>query len=185
MRAFLDVIYRAALWLAALCLLTIVVLVLAQVGGRVLDSLLRLAGRPAIGFQILSLSEIAGFLLAGASFLALGPSLKAGAHIRVTMVLPVLGRSGRRNAEVFAAALGLIAALYLTIQMGALVLESWRFNELSIGLVPIPLVWPQIPLVIGSAVLALALADELLHVARHGDFSFRRIEDAVALGKEG
>lgn len=185
MRPVLSIVYAAALWLAALCLLAIVALVLAQVGGRILDNGLRALGRPVLGFQILSLSEIAGFLLAGASFLALGPSLKAGAHIRVTMALSPMPARMRRAVETTAAAIGLVVAAYLTWHLAALALESWRFNELSIGLVPIPLVWPQIPLVLGAAVLAVALADELVQVATTGDFSFRTMEDAVALGKEG
>ncbi|MBL8588496.1 MAG: TRAP transporter small permease [Methylobacteriaceae bacterium] len=185
MRRILDAIYRAALWAAALCLLAIAVLVLAQVGGRVLDTALKAAGRAPLGFQILSLSEIAGFLLAGASFLALGPTLKAGGHIRVTMFLAMLGAGGRRAVETLAALFGLVCALYLTWHMAALALESWRFNELSIGLMPIPLVWPQIPLGLGAVVLAIALVDELAILVSRGDFSFRLAEDAATLGKEG
>lgn len=185
MRTVLNVVYAAALWLAALCLVAIVVLVLAQVGARLLDAVLPMMGQPRTGWQILSLSEIAGFLLAGASFLALGPTFKSGGHIRVTMFLSMFGQAGRRWAEQAAAVLALVIAAYLAWHLTALAHESWRFNELSIGLVPIPLVWPQIPLVIGAWVLVIALADEALAVLREGRFGFQAAEDAVSLGKEG
>ncbi len=51
------------------------------------------------GWQILSLAEIAGYLLAAASFLALAPTLKAGAHIRVTMLLSAFGEAKRRSVR--------------------------------------------------------------------------------------
>lgn len=185
MRTVLDRIYTAALWLAAACLVAIVVLVLAQVGARLLDVVLGALGQPRTGWQILSLSEIAGFLLAGASFLALGPTLKAGAHIRVTMFLAMMPDRLRHLSERLAVLLALGIAVYLAWHLTALAHESWRFNELSIGLVPIPLIWPQIPLVVGAWVLVLALADELAVLVRSGNFSFRAAEDAITLGKEG
>lgn len=185
MRTVLNAVYTAALWLAALCLVAIVVLVLAQVGARSLDAVLGLIGQPRTGWQILSLSEIAGFLLAGASFLALGPTFKSGGHIRVTMFLPMTGPVARRWIEQGAVLLALLIAVYLAWHITALAHESWRFNELSIGLVPIPLVWPQIPLVIGAWVLVIALADEALVIFRQGRFGFQAAEDAVSLGKEG
>lgn len=185
MRTVLNVVYAAALWLAALCLVAIVVLVLAQVGARSLDAVLPMLGQPRTGWQILSLSEIAGFLLAGASFLALGPTFKAGGHIRVTMFLGMFGEGARGRIEQAAILLAVVIAFYLAWHVTALAHESWRFNELSIGLVPIPLVWPQIPLVIGAWVLVIALADEAFVLFRHGRFSFRAAEDAISMGKEG
>ena len=41
-----------------------------------------------------------GYLLAAASFLALGGTLKAGAHIRVTLVLAALSERARRYVGV-------------------------------------------------------------------------------------
>ena len=103
MRRILDNLYRATLWASALCLVAIALMVGVQLAGRLLDGALALLHLPRTDFVILSLNEICGYLLAGASFLALAGTLKAGAHIRVTMVLgmfserdaPLSSKSGR------------------------------------------------------------------------------------------
>ena len=96
MRRFLDNLYRTALWASALCLATIALLVGAQLAGRLLDGTLALLHLPRTDFVILSLAEICGYLLAAASFLALAGTLKAGVHIRVTMLLGGLSERARR-----------------------------------------------------------------------------------------
>ena len=63
---------------------------------------------PRTDFVILSLNEICGYLLAGASFLALAGTLKAGAHIRVTMVLGALSEGARRYVEIWAFGFGAV-----------------------------------------------------------------------------
>ncbi len=103
MRRFLDELYRLTLWASALCLVAIALLVGAQLAGRLLDGALALLHLPRTDFVILSLNEICGYLLAGASFLALAGTLKAGAHIRVTLVLGMFERARtplRRNLGV-------------------------------------------------------------------------------------
>jgi putative tricarboxylic transport membrane protein len=92
-RRVLDELYRITLWLSALCLCAIALLVGLQLAGRLLDGTLALLHLPRTDFVILSLNEICGYLLACASFLALAGTLKAGAHIRVTMVLAALGEA--------------------------------------------------------------------------------------------
>lgn len=185
MRPFLAALYRAALWLAALALVAIAVLVLMQVGARLLDSVLKLFGARPTNFVILSLTEIAGYLLATASFLALAATLKAGAHIRVTMLLQALGERARRPVEAVAFAVGATFSGYMAWFVGRLAYDSWRFNEISPGLVPVPLVWPQAAMTAGLVVLAIAFLDELVAVALTGRPSFRAAEDAATIGKEG
>jgi TRAP-type C4-dicarboxylate transport system permease small subunit len=185
MRRALDALYGAALWLAVACLVAIAVLVMLQVTGRLFDALLLALGRPRYGFNILSLPEIAGFLLAAASFLALAGSLKAGAHIRVTLALSVLPAAARQAAEVVALVVATSCAGWAAWFLGALAFDSWRFNELSIGIIPIPLWIPQAATFAGAALLALAFADELLRALRGRQPSYRAPEDAIALGKEG
>lgn len=185
MRRALDTLYLAAAWLAALCLVAIAALVALQLGGRILDGVLKLAGQKPYGFVILSLSEIAGYLLANASCLALAQTLKSGAHIRVTMLLSALGETARPKIE--AAALLAAAAFsgWMAIALARLALDSWRFNEVSTGLMPIQLVWPQVSMAAGLAVLTIAFLDELLIVLVRGRPTFRAAEDAISLGKEG
>ena len=100
MRRALDTLYRARCGLRLLCL------VAHRAHGRraawrALCSTARsaLVHLPRTDFVILSLNEICGYLLAAASFLALAGTLKAGAHIRVTMVLAALSERARRYAR--------------------------------------------------------------------------------------
>jgi TRAP-type C4-dicarboxylate transport system permease small subunit len=155
MRKFLDALFQAALWMAALCLVAIALMVGLQLAGRIVDGLLKLAGLPAIGIVVLSLAEIAGYLLAAASFLALAGTLKSGAHIRVTWQL----------------------ALFAFV--------SWQFHEVSHGVIRVPLAWPQAVMAIGALVFTVALIDEFFIVLKQGRPTFRTTEDAITLGKEG
>jgi TRAP-type C4-dicarboxylate transport system permease small subunit len=185
MRRFLDNLYRAALWAAALCLLTIALMVGAQLAGRLLDGMLALLHLPRTGFVILSLAEISGYLLAGASFLALPGTLKAGSHIRVTMVLGLLGERARRVVEIWAFGAAALAAGYMTENLASFAWVSFQFHEISAGVVRVPLAYPQAAMAAGAGLLTIALLDELVVVVRRGRPSFRAAEDAINLGKEG
>ena len=185
MRSFLDGLYRLALWLSALCLVAIAVMVGAQLAGRIVDGALKLAGLPVYGFVILSLSEIAGYLLAAASFLALAGTLKAGAHIRVTMLLAALAEGPRRYVELFAFGAAAAFCAYMTWNIGRFAYVSWRFNEVSPGLIPVPLAIPQAAMTAGIAIMTVALIDEFAAILAGGRPSFRASEDAITLGKEG
>jgi TRAP-type C4-dicarboxylate transport system permease small subunit len=185
MRRALDNLYSAALWASALCLVAIALLVGAQLAGRLVDGTLALLHLPRTDFVVLSLNEICGYLLAGASFLALAGTLKAGAHIRVTMVLQALGEGARRPAEICAFGVALAGAAYMSWQLGRFAWVSFLFDEVSPGVVRVPLCYPQALMALGAALLAVALADELVIIARGGRPTFRQAEDAITLGKEG
>ena len=139
MRRILDMLYRVTLWASALCLMSIALLVGAQLAGRLLDGVLALLHLPRTDFVILSLAEICGYLLAGTTFLALAGTLKAGAHIRVTMVLGMLGERARRFLEIWAFGCAAAASGYMTYHLANFALVSLRFNEVSPGLVRVPL----------------------------------------------
>lgn len=185
MRKFLDSVYGAALWLAALCLVAILLLVGLQLGARLIDSTLKLLRLGHFDFIILSLAEIAGYLLAAASFLALAGTLKAGAHIRVTMLLSAFPQGLRRAFELWVLGFAAFAVAWMTGRLALLAQDSWRFNEISVGMLPIPLALPQAAMALGGLVLTLALADEFAIVARGRRPTFRASEDALTLGKEG
>jgi TRAP-type mannitol/chloroaromatic compound transport system permease small subunit len=185
MRATLDRLYLVSGWLAALCLVVIAAMVGVQLLGRIADAIMRLAGSRPYGLLVEGLAEIAGYLLAASSLLALANTLKAGAHIRVTMLLSALGTRARWLFELGAFATAFVFSAYMAWRVGALALDSWRFNEVSHGLVPLPLAYPQAAMMVGLIVFSIALLDELLTVAMRGGPSFATAEDAVTLGKEG
>ncbi len=185
MRRALDTLYRTALWGSALCLVAIALLVGAQLAGRLLDGTLALLHLPRTDFVILSLNEICGYLLAGASFLALAGTLKAGAHIRVTLVLGMFSERVRRFIELWAFGAAAAAAGYMTWQLANFAWVSLRFHEVSAGVVRVPLAYPQAVMALGALFLAIALIDEFVIVLTRGRPSFRTAEDAITLGKEG
>lgn len=185
MRRALDNLYRVSLWLSALCLAIIASMVGAQLAGRLLDGTLALLHLPRTNFVILSLAEISGYLLGAASFLALAPTLKAGAHIRVTMVLGAIGPRLRRFAEIAAFAFGAIGAVYMTWHLASFAYVSWQFGDVSPGVVRVPLLVPQAAMAFGAVVFSIALIDELIVILRGGEPSFRASEDSISLGKEG
>ncbi len=185
MRRLLDNLYASALWASAFCLAAIALLVGAQLAGRLLDGALALVHLPRTDFVILSLAEISGYLLAAASFLALAGTLKAGAHIRVTMVLGFMSERMRRVAEVWAFGFAATAAGYMTWQFASFAYVSLRFHEVSTGVVRVPLAYPQAVMALGAGILTVALIDELVLVFTRGRPSFRAAEEAITLGKEG
>ena len=185
MRRVLDELYRITLWLSALCLCAIALLVGLQLAGRLLDGTLALLHLPRTDFVILSLDEICGYLLAGASFLALAGTLKAGAHIRVTLVLSAFSERIRRYIEIWAFGFTAAASGYMTYQLVNFAWVSLRFHEVSNGVIRVPLAYPQAAMALGALMLTVAFIDELVIVVRGGWPTFRKAEDAITLGKEG
>ncbi|HSM21603.1 MAG TPA: TRAP transporter small permease subunit, partial [Rubrivivax sp.] len=65
---------------------------------------------------------------------------------------------------------GLALAAYLAWFCIAFVLESWRFDEVAQGLVPVPMWLPQLPMALGSALLVVAFAERLVCVLQRRRF---------------
>jgi TRAP-type C4-dicarboxylate transport system permease small subunit len=185
MRQLLDRLYLAAGWLSAACFVTIALMVTVQLVGRIVDSAMRLLGMTPYGFIVEGLAEIAGYLLATASLLALGLALKSAFHIRITMLLGLLPSRPRWFFELFAISVSTAFAAYMTLRMGLLAYDSWVYNEVSFGLVAVQLAYPQAAMAFGLLVLTIALVDELVITFTSGKPSFVAAEDAHALGKEG
>jgi TRAP-type C4-dicarboxylate transport system permease small subunit len=185
MRSALDRFYTITLYIAAACLVLIAVLVGAQVIGRIYDGLLKLFGFAPYGFLVASLAEIAGYLLAAASFLALAATLKRGAHIRVTIVVGSVSPRIRHFLEIWILAVATAFLAFVCWSLVTFVYESYVFKEVSYGIIPMPLWIPQSVMTFGACALLLALVDDLVVVVRGGAPSYREREDTISLSKEG
>jgi TRAP-type C4-dicarboxylate transport system permease small subunit len=183
MRAALDKLYASALWLSAACLVAIALMVGTQLAGRLIDGSLKLLGLEPIGIVILSLAEFAGSLLAAASFLALAGTFKAGAHIRITMLLQALPPRARHVFELWAFGASALLCAYIAWQIARFAWFSLLFDEVSPGVVRFPLMIPQAAMAAGAVILTVALIDEFLIVLRGRGPSFQATEDAMTLGK--
>ncbi|HLQ85871.1 MAG TPA: TRAP transporter small permease [Salinisphaeraceae bacterium] len=152
MRKLLNGLYIISGVLAALFLVLIAVVVLAQIIGRF------------FGFIVPSATEIAGFSVATSAFLALAPTLQHGAHIRVTLILEQLPQRIHRWVEVWCLGAALVLSLYYTRWVINLFVNSMRFGDVSPGLLAIPLWIPQLGMAIGLAIFSIALLDNLVIV---------------------
>lgn len=178
MRRTLDALYAAGLWAACLAMAAIAALVLAQVGGRVLDRALAAAGAAPVGFAVPSLAEIGGFLFVASAFLALPATLRAGVHVRVTLLTgAVRGQAGRAlTGLVLAVAAGL--AGFAAWNAGAQAWDSLAFGSVSYGVVAVPLWIPQGAMTLGLALLLVAVLDELWTLAHGRPAAFAAAEAA-------
>jgi TRAP-type C4-dicarboxylate transport system permease small subunit len=153
----LDALYRASGLLAAVFLVAIAVVVAGQVGLNVVDAVAGwLTGTP-IGLVIPSYAEFAGYFLAASSFLGLAFALRAGAHIRVTMLLDRCPGRLRRLMEAACAGIGAAMAGYAAFYTVLLSRDSFVFGDTSPGLVAVPLWLPQAAMAAGLVVLTIAL----------------------------
>lgn len=158
-------LYLASGLLSAASLVLICVLILAQVVARNLGSTVRDA------------EEFAAWAMAAAGFFGLPYALHCGSHIRVSAVARFVPESLHHVMEVLASAIGLALAAYLAWYCSAFVLESFRFNEVSQGLVPVPMWMVQVPMVLGSILLMVAFAERLVRVLRHEPFEIGEGEE--------
>ncbi|NIR29479.1 MAG: TRAP transporter small permease [Gammaproteobacteria bacterium] len=168
MRKPLDLLYRGSGALAAVFLAAICGVVLLQVGANLIDTFADwLTGEP-IGLVVPSYAEFAGFFLAAASFLALAYTLRAGGHIRVSLVIQHLSRARRRWIELWCTAAAGALCAYFAFYSIRLVLESIEYGDVSPGMIAVPLWLPQSGIALGLVILTVALVDEFLEVLRGG-----------------
>ncbi|MDP3611421.1 MAG: TRAP transporter small permease, partial [Rubrivivax sp.] len=156
--------YNSAAALAALFMVGLLVMVLLSIVSRQLH------------FHVPGTDAYAGYLMAGAGFLALAHTLKKGEHIRVTLVLTYLKGGVRRGFEIWALAAASALALLSAFYSARLVWQSHAFHDISTSNDATPLWIPQLGMAIGTAILAIAFIDELVLEVR-GE---RRTGDAAA-----
>ncbi len=150
MRAFLDRLYNAAGYLAALFLVGTLAMVLVGIVGRLLD------------FYVPGTDSYAGYCMAATGFLALAHTLKKGEHIRVTLLVAHVGGNAQRMLELWALAVAvLLAALFASFSV-RLAYQSWQFNDVSTGNDATPLWIPQLTMALGTIILFVAFVDELV-----------------------
>ena len=169
-RRCLDFLYTLAGILAALCLIGILSLIVAQMVARWTGEIF--PGAP----------DYAGYMMASASFLAFANALNRGAHIRVSIILNAVSAGPKRLLEIWCFGLAAAVAWYFTYYAYWFVYWSWKFNEVSQGQ-DATLLWiPQSVMVVGGGLLALALTDNLMHVIFKGDH--RIVRDTVDIQGE-
>ena len=150
MRRFLDRLFDAAAYLAALFLIGTLAMVLAAIAGRL------------FGFHLPGTDAYAGYCTAACGFLALAHTLKRGEHIRVTLILALVSATPRHAFELISLAIATLLAGLFAFYSTRLALDSWQFNDVSTASDATPLWIPQLAMAAGAIVLLVALIDELV-----------------------
>lgn len=164
----LDAIYLSAGYLAGLFLVAIFVIMIAMSGGRL------------IGVDVKSGDDFASWAMAATSFLGLAYTFRHGEIIRVELLLDRLSPPIRRIFNLLALAIGVAAIGYFAWYAIDMTWTSYKFNDVSQGVVVVPLWIPQLGFAGGLAIFWLALADEFLHVLFGGRPRFEKPEPKTA-----
>jgi len=149
MRRLLDSLYAGGGVLAALCLITILGIIVAQMICR------------WIGVAFPGSTAYAGYFMAASSFLALAYALNANSHIRVYLLLSALGRF-RGWGEIWCLGIGTAATGFLAWNAWRMVYWSRLLNDISQERDALPMWIPQLPVAIGATLLAIAFIDNLV-----------------------
>ena len=165
MRRFLDRLYSASGALAAVCLASIFVLMLAQAIGREFGVLIRAA------------DDITSWLCAASAFFALGHTFRHGELVRVGLFIDMLKGGPRRAAEILALGITALFVGYMAWAVTKFVYQSWQFKEVAQGLVKIPIWIPQLCFVLGVLIFLVAIVDDLICVLKKQKPSYQLAEE--------
>jgi TRAP-type C4-dicarboxylate transport system permease small subunit len=147
----LDGVYVAGGVAGAMFLIAILVIIVMNMGARWF--LIPFPGS----------TDYAGYCMAASSCFALAYALNRGAHIRVSLLLSVLG-AWRRTAEIWCYAVAALMALVFARYAIKANIWSVKLNEISQGQDKMELWIPQLSMSIGAVLLAVALVDHLVRI---------------------
>jgi TRAP-type C4-dicarboxylate transport system permease small subunit len=148
MRRWLDILYDASAWLAALAMVGVLLMVLLSIVSR------------QVGFHVPGTDAYAGYAMAAAGFLALAHTLKRNEHIRVTLLLGRLKGRALHGLEMWALSAGVLLAGLFAFYSVRLAWVSRAINDISTSNDATPLWIPQLAMAVGTVVLLIALIDD-------------------------
>jgi TRAP-type C4-dicarboxylate transport system permease small subunit len=152
LRRLLDGLYLAGGILSGLFLIAILALMMGLSLGR------------PLGFDIPSGDDFASWCMAAMAFLGLAYTFKSGDMIRVGLLIDRFEGRTKQAIEVVSLLIALGFVGYFAWHAVKFVQLSHLLNDRSTGVVSVPLWIPQLGYAGGLVLLAIALADELVHV---------------------
>jgi TRAP-type C4-dicarboxylate transport system permease small subunit len=155
----IDTLGRLDGWMGALCLLALACLMIAEVALRSLSNVF-----PALPADIPVAWEYGSYLMAAAFTFGAAMTLRAGGHIRVTLVLARLTPTSRRWLETVLAALGMAFTAFLAYSLINFTLRSFTSDQTSISSGS-PLWVPQALITFGVCLLVLQFFARFLQAA--------------------
>lgn len=151
-RTILDKLYLFAGYAAGFFLIVIFILMMGLSIGR------------EIGVNIPAGDDFASWSMAAMAFLGLAHTFKSGDMIRVGLLIDRFKGRTRWCFEVFSLVLGLGFVGFFAWHAAVMTWQSWQFNDVAGGVVPMPLWIPQLGYSGGLAILFIAFLDEFVHV---------------------
>ena len=162
MRGALDKLYLWAGYLAGGFLVLIFALMMILAVGR------------QFALNVPSGDDFASWAMAAMSFLGLAHTFRRGEMIRVGLLLERLTGRTKHAFEIMALVASLVFLSYFTWYAVGMTWDSWRFKDMSTGVVSVPLWFPQLGMSIGLVILVIAFIDELVHVLRGNPPTFEK-----------
>lgn len=151
-RKLLDGLYLGAGWLAGLFLIAIFLLMLGLALGR------------EVGVNIPAGDDFAAWCMAAMAFLGLAYTFRSGEMIRVGLLIERLRGRSRRAAEIACLLFGGALVGFFAWHAVRFTYDSWRFGDMSQGVIAVPLWIPQTGFAAGLVILFIAFVDELAHL---------------------
>jgi TRAP-type C4-dicarboxylate transport system permease small subunit len=145
----IDRLGRLDGWIGGFCLLALTGLMLAEIGTRFLSNFL-----PFFPASILVAWEYSSYLMAAAFTFGAAMTLRAGGHIRVSLLLANAPAPLRRLLEIACAGVGFAFMAFLTWSMGKFALAAFTRGQVSTTS-ETPLWFPEAIVTFGMLLLTL------------------------------
>lgn len=155
-RRLLDGLYLVSGVLAGIFLVAIFVIMLSLS-----------AGRP-LGIDIPAADDFASWCMAATAFLGLAHTFRSGEFIRMELLVVRFRGWPRRVIEIACTLLGTAITLYFAWYAVDMTIMSFEFDDVSQGVIAVPLWIPQIGFAAGAVILAIAFVDELVNLLMGG-----------------
>jgi TRAP-type C4-dicarboxylate transport system permease small subunit len=168
MRFFLDRLYLFSGYLAGAFMVAIFLLMMALS-----------AGRP-IGLNIPAADDFVSWCMAAMAFLGLAHTFRSGEMIRVGLLIDKLPDRNRHVVEIVCLIIGTGFIGFFAYYAGQLIYDSWRFHEMSQGVIAVPMWIPQIGYFVGLVILLIAFVDEFVHVVQGNPPRYEKPKPATA-----
>lgn len=123
--------------------------------------------------------DIVSWCMVAMAFLGLAHTFKRGEMIRVGLLLERLHGRTRQAFELGALSVALAFVGYFAVNAVQMTWYSWRFNDMAQGVLAIPLWIPQLGYCGGLIILGIAVADEIVNVARGNRPSYEKEKPAT------
>lgn len=117
-------------------------------------------------------TELSGFCMAASTFLGLAYTFVNGGHVRVGVVAQLVGGRIGRAVELWCCGVGIAITGYAACHMALFAADTWRFGELSPGMMAFPLWIPQSAVAFGLAVMCIGIIEQttLVLAGRPADY---------------